>query len=387
MKRVVVISSIWLYSTDSKVLRWVKLCKYLKQMGYSPLLLLPSHPLPDAGLPWDIADDLEQFDRYESVTLGKLAQGYRKLDSLNGLRRTLYRLLNINRLAKQLLTNLQVKLGVDKADVLITSSDVSLFHQLGRRIKQQWKLPWYIDYHFSSKAGFETMFYQRTSGADGLFFSSRTDYCRAIEMGVEAIYHIPNGFDQIPLIKETDRSFSVVYVGSMDETRSPGQLFDVLLELKETEPGFADDLLLHFYGTIDDSIRNEIRRRGLEANFKHSAFLSHSDAIVRQSMAQVLLLVIERTPSATQVTTFKIFDYLIACRPILGIGPLTGEAADLIHETGAGRMFHYKEYRELKAQVLSYYHDYKNRELVVRSRGIRRYHFRNSAKALAEVLG
>ncbi|MCS6841315.1 MAG: hypothetical protein NZ701_11090, partial [Roseiflexus sp.] len=62
----------------------------------------------------------------------------------------------------------------------------------------------------------------------------------------------------------------------------------------------------------------------------------HREALAQQRAADVLLLLLWNDPRERGVYTGKLFEYLGARRPILGIGPAGNVAADLIRERRAG---------------------------------------------------
>jgi hypothetical protein len=52
--------------------------------------------------------------------------------------------------------------------------------------------------------------------------------------------------------------------------------------------------------------------------------------------ADALLLIIPDIPGNEGILTGKLFEYLGSGKPILGIGPVHGDAAQLVHSNGAG---------------------------------------------------
>jgi hypothetical protein len=56
-----------------------------------------------------------------------------------------------------------------------------------------------------------------------------------------------------------------------------------------------------------------------------------------------MLFLLPNVASATGHVPGKLFDYLGAGNPILGLGPVEGDAAGIIKRTSAGAVFDYKE--------------------------------------------
>ncbi len=53
------------------------------------------------------------------------------------------------------------------------------------------------------------------------------------------------------------------------------------------------------------------------------------------------------------IITGKVFEYLQSKRPIIGIGPVNGDLAEILKETGAGEMFDFKDVESLKQSLIS----------------------------------
>jgi len=59
--------------------------------------------------------------------------------------------------------------------------------------------------------------------------------------------------------------------------------------------------------------------------------------------SSLLLLVIPDHPENRLIITGKLFEYLRTGNPIICLGPADGDAAKIIHETGAGQTFSYND--------------------------------------------
>ena len=91
-------------------------------------------------------------------------------------------------------------------------------------------------------------------------------------------------------------------------------------------------------------------------------------------------------PNAKGIITGKIFEYLQAKRPILGIGPEDGDAAAILKKTNAGNIVGFNNKIELKAAVLKLYKDFKEERLFVKSINIEQFHRKNITRQLAQVI-
>jgi hypothetical protein len=105
-----------------------------------------------------------------------------------------------------------------------------------------------------------------------------------------------------------------------------------------------------------------------------------------QRQSQVLLLLINQTHNAGGILTGKFFEYLAAQRPVLAIGPPSGDVANILHESGAGVIVNFDDYDGLKNRLLDYYDQYKNNQLTVSTAGINRFSRYELTHSLSGIL-
>jgi len=97
-------------------------------------------------------------------------------------------------------------------------------------------------------------------------------------------------------------------------------------------------------------------------------------------------MAINNTPNAKSILTNKFFEYLSAKKPIIAIGPPDGDAAVILKETGAGKIFNYDDATGLKHYLLSLFDLYSQGKLYIDSSGIDKYSRRNLTRQLSELL-
>ncbi|MBK9456576.1 MAG: hypothetical protein IPO24_13790 [Bacteroidetes bacterium] len=100
----------------------------------------------------------------------------------------------------------------------------------------------------------------------------------------------------------------------------------------------------------------------------------------------VLLLLLNDTQDIMGRIPAKLFEYLAAKRPVLAIGNLQGDAAKIIHETGAGLVADFKDKQAIKNAVSTIYKQFKSGELKSDTAGIAHYSRQNITKKYAELL-
>ena len=68
--------------------------------------------------------------------------------------------------------------------------------------------------------------------------------------------------------------------------------------------------------------------------------------------SSILLLVIPHVKNDKGILTGKLFEYIGARRPVLGIGPSNGDAAQILAECNAGKMFDREQEKEVEMWLM-----------------------------------
>lgn len=163
------------------------------------------------------------------------------------------------------------------------------------------------------------------------------------------IAFIPNGYDESdfsgpalqPRRPPVDGRFRLTHVGTFYGPRKPAALLEGFEQLHRTDPVAAARLCLRLVGNIGARFDNvlaafELRHPGI---IERVPYVPHAQAIAEMTGADALLMVVGG--SATTAATAgwlpgKLFEYLRARRPILVLGPPTGEAAAIVRGCAAG---------------------------------------------------
>jgi len=102
---------------------------------------------------------------------------------------------------------------------------------------------------------------------------------------------------------------------------------------------------------VDGEIVEAIRAAGLGDQLVNLGYLPHSAVTAEQQSASVLLLPLRREPEYAAVLPGKIFEYLAARRPVLGIGQRDGAAAKVLRDAAAGDMFDWDRSAPVRAFI------------------------------------
>jgi hypothetical protein len=106
---------------------------------------------------------------------------------------------------------------------------------------------------------------------------------------------------------------------------------------------------------VDPAVTRAARELGLGRLVEHVNYLEHQDALQCVQRAALLLLVINRVQGAEGILTGKLFEYVGSGRPVLGLGPETGDASRVLDETGAGSVFGFDAVDEVAATIERHY--------------------------------
>jgi hypothetical protein len=206
---------------------------------------------------------------------------------------------------------------------------------------------------------------------------------------------ITNGYDIEANISNVviDKKFSIVHIGSLVKTRNPEILWTVLKHLITNESlqhfenkKFTNDLEIKLVGKVDYSVKESIKKYDLEKYVTYIDYLPHDEVAKVQQQSQVLLLLLNNTHNAKMILTGKFFEYMVAKRPILCIGPIDGDASKILNSTNSGLISDFDDYETLKNNVIKYYEAYCSGSLIINSSGTDKFTRKNLTFKLSEVL-
>jgi hypothetical protein len=209
-----------------------------------------------------------------------------------------------------------------------------------------------------------------------------------VAMGVKNVTTITNGFDTPSVIcgEPVTGKFSLVHLGSMPKSRNPENLWQVLSSLVSSDQKFAASLEIKLVGKVDQSVSESLEKLQLLRYVVREPFVPHEKTYSILSESAVLLLCINNTPNAKGILTNKFFEYLSAKRPIVAIGPHDGDAAAILSETRAGKIFSYEDTESLKNHLVELFDLYSQENLQVSGSGIEKYSRKNLTHQLSELL-
>ncbi len=180
---------------------------------------------------------------------------------------------------------------------------------------------------------------------------------------------IENGYEKTFFEKDVlttaPSKFNIIHLGVLSQPRNPSNLWKALDEIKKQNKEFSKISKIKLIGNIDGSIIEEINKNDLQDITQILPPVSHQESIKYQMDAAILLLIIENASSAKSIIPGKIFEYLAAGRPILGIGPTDGEVSMILGNSEYAKMIEWDDLQGIKDFILNIYKKYNDGDKLI----------------------
>ena len=131
--------------------------------------------------------------------------------------------------------------------------------------------------------------------------------------------------------------FTITYTGAFYGRRKPDIFFHAIGDLIKEEKIDRNKLQIKLMGSFKkEQIQKLIDLHNLDGVVEIFPYIPHEECLKHMISSDCLLLIEGAGPGAEAFYTGKVFEYMIAGRPILAIIPVNGAAAMLIRETSTG---------------------------------------------------
>ena len=397
-KKILILTYYWPPAGGPGVQRWLKFVKYMPQNGIEPIVLtvdpaFAEYPQKDESLMQDIALDLKVYktkcrsvyDLYKKFTHSKTAPyGGFANEAYPTLKQKISRFVRGNfflpdprrgwnkyayREAIRLIREFQI-------DTVVTTGPPHSTHLVGLKLKRKIQhLKWISDFRDPwTDLYFYNLLYPTpiAKAVDRLYERNvliNADIVITISKHVkqqlaaksplihaEKIRVIPNGYDESDFLEtiEKEKTFTITYAGTMATGYSVDVFFQVLKNIHNEIP-----YKIRFIGKIDERIRQNIPD-DINEHFEFIPYQPHKQAVKFLQTSSVLLLVIPDIRDNQGILTGKLFEYIGSDTPIICLGPINGNAAEIIAECQAGQTFEPIDHSGIENYIRDCYYNFIN---------------------------
>lgn len=430
MQKILIITYYWPPSGGAGVQRWVKFAKYLPEFGFEPIVLTvdpkyASYPVLDESLKQEVNQNikvyhtksLEPYNLYKKYAgKGEIPQaGFANESEANLLQK-------VSRFIRGNLFIPDARIGWNKyafkkaieliekydIDTVVTTSPPHSTQLIGLKLKKKLNLRWIADlrdpwtniyyydklYHtdWAKKrdSNFEKKVLQNADHIVVVSPSIKNKFAEKIDKASsEKISIISNGFDEddfhgIAETKDT-KTFTITYTGTLAANYGIKHFLEAVEEFyrEHNKP----QIRLRFVGVVASYFKDIIKSGPLKEITSFEGHLSHEKAVQFMLQSNMLLLAIPNVSDNEGILTGKLFEYLATNKPVIGVGPVSGDASKILEECKAGEMFGYTDKKSMLAYLSKYYTQWKKNEVAAENLSLSiNYSRRNLSKRFTSLL-
>ena len=424
MKRVLVITYYWPPAGGSGVQRWVKFSKYLPSQGWQPVIYTPENPdlgSIDESLLNDIPAEAEIIKRpicepygiYRKLT-GSKGQIKVEANPGNGGKGSFLKKVSMWIRGNFFMPDprclwirpsvkfLKKYLTEHPVDLIVSTGPPQSMHLIARKVSLATGIPWVADFrdpwtkifYFKhlrlsrwARKKHHKLEQQVLDDATAIVAVSPMVQNDFAQMTSTPVHLVTNGYDESDYQEtvQSDGNFNIVHTGLLTGEGNPVNLWKALGEKCRTDNEFADRFRLVLAGKTDRSVLDSITKAGLDKYLIDHGYVDHSKAVMLQRSASVLILPIREEPETKAILPGKLFEYLAARRPIVGVGTSEGAMATVLQETKAGRIFDWDDSAGISEYVDCLWETFRSGNEAVFEADIEKYSRRMTTRKMVEI--
>jgi len=383
-KKVLIITYHWPPSGGITVLRCLKFAKYLREHGWEPVIFTAenaSYQFLDFTNEKDIPENLEvlkvpiyePINAFKKLTGRKQNQPVQNITSNSNQKKSFIDNFAIwvrgnffipdarARWIKPSLKYLIPYLEKNPVDAILTDGPPHTNTMIGMRLAQKLNIPWLadfqdpwtqVDYYSQMRIGPKADRKHRAleqevfRTADKITIASpswKHDLERIGAKNVDVIYYGYDESDFTDMKKVVTDELVIFHGGLLGEDRNPEVLFAAIQKLVKSYPTLQSSLKLKFAGEVDYSVRESIKKYGLEDCTELMGMITRQEVIENYMASALLLLPINKAANAKGRIPGKLFEMLRSGKPILVLGPDDGDVKHIVESKELGQSFEYSD--------------------------------------------
>jgi glycosyltransferase involved in cell wall biosynthesis len=391
MNKVLIVTYYWPPSGGAGVQRWLKFSKYLPEFGWQPVILTvdpdyAAYPVTDYSLMDDLPASVKVYTTPAINYFAIYKKNKSKIPSAgfansidNTMKGKLFRFIRGNFFLPDPRKGWN-KYAVHKACELIESEDIRYIittspphstQLIGLKLKKKYpslkwiadlRDPWTDIYYYkqfyptllskSIDQRFEKCVLKNADKIITVGNSLKELFASKVNGIRNKIEVITNGFDESDFTGAqviNPPRFTITYVGTLSDNYPVEGLFPALKTLIDSGIVF----ILQFVGTVSERTRNLIKSQIPEKLLVFLPYVPHNEAVKYMLESSLLILIIPLHQSSKSIITGKLFEYLASGKPILCLGPVDGDAAEIINKCKAGQTFTYYSFGEISDFIVN----------------------------------
>lgn len=174
---------------------------------------------------------------------------------------------------------------------------------------------------------------------------------------------ICNGFDPADFLNlskgpRDEDVFTITYSGSFYGYQDPCFFFRAVRELLSEGAIDEQKLLLQFIGDNESVVKANAELYDLENVVKIYGYLEHKESLNVLYSSDALLLIVGCAINTKSVYTGKIFEYARIMKPVLGLVPPDGLAAEFIRDINCGVVIDGEDFDAVKQGIKDFFEAY-----------------------------
>jgi len=399
-KKVLIISYFWPPAGGITVLRCLKIAKYLRDYGWEPIVYTADgaqYPYLDPGNVQDVPENMTILRQpiIEPLEAFKRLSGRKTNDPLSNIvhvrdRKTSWmdavgiwvrgnffipdaRALWVGRSVRYLTRWLRD----NPVDAIFSDGPPHTNTLIACRVAQATGTPWLadfqdpwtqVDYYKLLRIGtwadrrHKALEQEVFHTAEAITIASpswKHDLESIGARNVEVLYYGYDEDDFTRLQPAPSARFTLLHAGLLGFDRSPDNVISALAELVQEEPDFAASLRVLFYGEVDFGIKAAFDRAGLSQHLETPGTAARKTVLEAALGADILLLPLNKADNVKGRIPGKVFEYIRAGKPILGLGPEDSDAAGLLQTYQAGEMIDYADVARAKDFIRSVWNTWR----------------------------